>query len=82
MSDTEKVLISPELLEILACPVGLAKLKLEGNHLVCTRCGTRFVIEEGGIPNMLIDEAVLPPGVSSYKDLDCWKEREQGSLNS
>ncbi len=77
MGDVERTTIDPGLLSILACPVGLADLKLEGDRLVCTRCGTRFRIEEGGIPNMLIDEAELPPGVSRCEDLPCWGEREK-----
>ena len=75
VADAEQRSISPELLEILACPIGLAKLELQGDRLVCTRCGTRYRIEAGGIPNMLPDEAELPPGVASYKSLPCWSER-------
>jgi uncharacterized protein YbaR (Trm112 family) len=66
-----------ELLEILVCPVGLAKLELAGDRLVCTRCGTRFRIEAGGIPNMHISEAELPPGVATCEGLPCFAERER-----
>jgi uncharacterized protein len=73
--ETPQAVIEPELLEILACPIDLAKLELQGDRLVCTRCRTKYRIEEGGIPNMLIEEAELPPGVSSYTELEGWKER-------
>ena len=82
MAEAEKPPIDPGLLEILVCPIGLGKLEVEGRALVCTRCGTRYRIEEGGIPNMLIEEAELPEGVSSYKELDAWKERERASSES
>ena len=67
--------VDPELIDLLVCPIDLNALALDGRRLVCTRCGTRFRIEEGGIPNMLIEDAELPPGVSSYTELDAWKER-------
>jgi uncharacterized protein YbaR (Trm112 family) len=79
VTDSARPAIDAELLEILACPIGLGKLELEGDRLVCARCGVRFRIEEGGIPNMLIDEAELPEGVASAKELPCWAEREKRS---
>lgn len=51
--------ISPELLEILACPACKAPVTLQGDRLVCQGCGRRYRIEDG-IPIMLIDEAELP----------------------
>ena len=39
-------------------------------ELVCTRCGPRFAIQDD-IPNMLIDEAELPPGCASLAELEC-----------
>jgi uncharacterized protein YbaR (Trm112 family) len=63
--------IPADLLEILRCPLGKAPLRLEGNALVCTKCGLTYKIEDG-IPNMLIDEAVLPPGVSDLKQVACY----------
>lgn len=47
--------ISPELLEILVCPVDKAELRLEGERLICTVCGRVYPIEDG-IPNMLVEE--------------------------
>lgn len=67
--------VSKELLEILVCPLGHEKLSLEGDFLVCVRCGVRFRIEEEGIPNMLIEDAVLPEGISDISQLPCQKER-------
>lgn len=50
-----KETISPELLEILACPVCKQPVKLEGEELVCVACGRRYPIVNG-IPHMLPDE--------------------------
>ena len=49
-------MISPELLEILACPACKTPVKLEGERLVCGQCGRRYPIRDG-IPVMLIEEA-------------------------
>ncbi len=69
--------IPDELLEILVCPLGKKPLRLENDGLVCTlvctECGARFKIEDG-IPNMLLDEATLPDGVTDIKDLACHTE--------
>jgi uncharacterized protein YbaR (Trm112 family) len=64
--------IPQDLLEILVCPLGKAPLRLEGSTLVCTKCGLAYAIEDG-IPNMLIDEAKLPAGVTELKQLACYK---------
>ncbi len=63
-------MISKDLLEILACPIGKAPLKQEDNTLVCTSCGARYRIEDD-IPIMLVEEAELPEGVSSVEELQC-----------
>ena len=68
--------VHPDLLKILVCPMAHAELKLENGHLVCTRCGPRFPIEDG-IPIMLIDEAKLPQGVARIEDLPCHREVEE-----
>jgi len=49
----------PELLKILACPKCKVRVELEGDRLVCVRCGLRYRVEDG-IPIMLIDEAEPP----------------------
>ena len=62
--------IRPELLKILVCPMGKSELRLEGDRLICKRCGPAFAIKDG-IPIMLIEEAELPPGCSSVDELEC-----------
>jgi uncharacterized protein YbaR (Trm112 family) len=63
-------MFNESLMALLVCPLGKAALRREGNTLVCTRCGPRFSIEDD-IPNMLIDEAQLPPGCKSQAELAC-----------
>ena len=53
-------MIDKELLEILACPVCKASVKLENDKLVCTKCGRRYPIRDG-IPVMLESEAATLP---------------------
>ena len=65
--------LAPEFLEMLVCPLGKADLHLEGDTLVCTRCGPAFRIEDG-IPILLIEEAKLPDAVNSVDDLPCCKD--------
>ena len=50
------MLIDPELLAILACPVDHAPVREEPAHLVCTNCGRRYPVRDG-IPVMLVEEA-------------------------
>ena len=64
--------ISPDLLEILVCPMGKSELELDGDRLICKRCGPVFAIKDG-IPIMLIEEAQLPEGCNSIQDLPCVK---------
>ena len=52
-------MIDAELLSILACPACKADIKLEGEKIVCTKCGRRYPIRDG-IPIMLIEEAESP----------------------
>lgn len=54
-------MIGKELLEILACPACKSDVKLEGDRIVCVKCGRRYPIKDD-IPIMLIDEAELPGG--------------------
>jgi uncharacterized protein YbaR (Trm112 family) len=65
-------MVSEDLLALLVCPMGKAPLRREGDTLICTQCGPRFAIKDD-IPNMLIEEAELPPGCSSLADLECVK---------
>jgi hypothetical protein len=52
-------MIDPQLLEILACPECKTPVELEGDRLVCVRCGRRYRVEDG-IPIMLLEEAESP----------------------
>jgi len=70
-NDSSAPAIPQDLLEILVCPLGKAPLRLEGTSLVCTRCGLTYAIEDG-IPNMLIDEAKLPAGVTDIRQVACY----------
>jgi len=68
-------MINEELLALIACPIGKAPLRLEGETLVCTRCGPRFSIKDE-IPDMLIDHAQLPNGCHVIADLECVRSGE------
>ncbi|MGH2562003.1 MAG: Trm112 family protein [Thermomicrobiales bacterium] len=46
--------VGAELLDLLACPLDYAAVRLEGSELICTTCGRRYPIENG-IPNMLVE---------------------------
>lgn len=52
-------MITKELLDILACPLCKADVRLEGERIICAKCGRRYPIRND-IPIMLIDEAELP----------------------
>ncbi|SOD73087.1 hypothetical protein SAMN05892883_2384 [Jatrophihabitans sp. GAS493] len=53
--------ISPELLQILACPSDdHAPLRVDGATLVCTSCLSTFPVRDG-IPVLLLDEATPGP---------------------
>lgn len=62
--------LHPALLEILACPECKVRVELEGERLVCVRCGRQYRIENG-IPIMLVDEAE-PPAAG-------WQPRDERS---
>ncbi len=66
-------MISQELLDILRCPqdpARQARLVDQETHLVCTRCGLKFAVRDG-LPNMVVEEAELPPGCESLEELPC-----------
>jgi len=52
-------MIDKRLLDILACPLCKTEVRLEGERLVCVRCGRRYPIRDG-IPVMLVEEAEPP----------------------
>ena len=51
--------LSPELLNILRCPLTRSRLTQEGDYLVSEVGGLRYPVRDG-IPVMLIEEAKLP----------------------
>jgi uncharacterized protein YbaR (Trm112 family) len=69
-------MITPEMLEILRCPMDPkreARLVAEESRLVCSRCGLQFRIREG-FASLLIDEATLPDGCTSPNQLPCQRK--------
>jgi uncharacterized protein YbaR (Trm112 family) len=52
------------------------RLSLEGDALVCQRCRLKFAIKDG-IPNMVVEEAELPPGCESISQLPCQREAKE-----
>ena len=60
-------MLDSELLEILVCPLTRSRLRLEGDFLVGEVGGLRYPIRDG-IPVLLIDQAELPPGISSLEE--------------
>lgn len=67
-------MVNEEMLTLLACPMGKAPLRLEGDTLICTRCGPRFSIKDD-IPDMLVEHAT-PPGCTALADLECVRSGE------
>ena len=61
-------MIDPELLKVMVCPLTHDPLRQEGDWLVNVKWGLKYPIRQG-IPVMLIDDAQLPPGVSSLDEL-------------
>jgi len=79
--DDEGRLISPELLDILRCPLNpsRARLLLENGRLRCERCALAFHIKDG-FPILVVEEAELPAGCESLSQLPCQREEaERGS---
>jgi uncharacterized protein YbaR (Trm112 family) len=73
-------MISQELLDILRCPLDPSKtcLSLHDSHLLCMRCGLKFPIRDG-LPNLVVEEAELPPGCDSIQQLPCQIESRKKS---
>ena len=47
----------------------------QGQDLQLTWNNRPFPVKEGGIPCMLVEEAILPPGCASLKDLPCQQQQ-------
>ena len=60
--------VDPELLELLRCPLTHSPVRQEGEFLVAEVGGLAYPVRDG-IPVMLVEEAKLPPGVSSLEEL-------------
>ena len=58
-------MIPKDLLEILACPLDKAEVRLASEAgaewIVCSKCGRKYPVRDD-IPVMLVEEAVLPGG--------------------
>jgi uncharacterized protein YbaR (Trm112 family) len=66
-------MIDPQALAWLRCPIDPkrnAALVDDETHLTCSNCKVRFRIRDG-IPNLIADEAELPEGCTSKKQLPC-----------
>jgi len=57
------VALSPELLEILVCPVCKVTVRLTGDErgLKCEKCNRVYPVKDD-IPVMLVEEAKIEPG--------------------
>ena len=68
-------MIAQDLLDILRCPLNPSKTRLrqEDNHLLCERALCRFRIKDG-FPVLVPEEAELPTGCNSLRDLPCQRE--------
>jgi uncharacterized protein YbaR (Trm112 family) len=74
-------MISSDLLDILRCPMDpkrQARLNLEGDRLICQRCGLKFPIKDG-FPVMIVEEAELPAGVDNLNQLPQRHEAPSGA---
>ena len=60
--------MNKELMGIVVCPVTHDRLRVEGERLVNVEWGITYPIRDG-IPVMLCDEAELPDGIGSVREL-------------
>jgi uncharacterized protein YbaR (Trm112 family) len=44
-------------IDFIVCPIDKAPLKVEGDFLLCTKCGAKFKVNEG-IPDLIPDEKI------------------------
>jgi uncharacterized protein YbaR (Trm112 family) len=61
------LMIDPEVLKRLVCPLTHSPLRQENDRLIAAVGGLRYPIREG-IPVLLVDEAGLPEGVGSLEE--------------
>jgi uncharacterized protein YbaR (Trm112 family) len=75
-------MISQELLAILRCPMDpgrRTRLGLEGDYLVCEQCRLKFPIKDG-LPDLIVEEAELPPGCASLSQLPCQRKAQPSGV--
>ncbi len=68
MSETYSNTLSPDLLEILRCPLTRSRLRQEGDWLIAEVGGLAYPVRDGS-PVMLVEEARLPSGYGSLDQL-------------
>ncbi len=69
-------MISPELMEILRCPLDPRQLLTEeSDRLICQRCALVFRIKDG-FPVLVAEEAELPVGCTDLSQLPCQREKK------
>jgi len=69
--------VTPELLDMLRCPLTKSRLRRDGDFLIAEVGGLAYPIREG-FPVMLIEEAKLPAGVAS---LDAFKQKFRDQIS-
>ena len=68
--------VDPDFLKMLVCPLTRSPLRQEGDDLVGEVGGLRYPIHDG-IPQLLIDEAKMPEGIT---DLVAFKEKHKDQI--
>jgi len=66
-------MIDEQHLEILRCPIDPkreSRLELDDTRVVCSRCRAQFRSREGFLC-LVVEEAVLPEGISTIDSLPC-----------
>jgi uncharacterized protein YbaR (Trm112 family) len=66
--------VNPDLMKILCCPNCRSELTEENNFILCSGCKLKYEIKND-IPILLIEKAILPPGVNNLSEL---KSSEKG----
>ena len=69
-------MISPELIELLRCPLDPSNSRVEAvdQGVRCQKCQVIYPVREG-ILCMRIEEAILPEGCNSIKQLPCQQKK-------
>jgi hypothetical protein len=70
------MIISPDFIQKLRCPLSpkTSGLVLQDDRLLCESCQLEFKIKDG-LPNMIPEEARLPAGCGSLKQLPCQRSQ-------